>query len=368
MSADGRPPPVRHDDATTPHLWRVGRGAWAIVGIAAAFAVVGWAASHLMLVIVPVVLALFPATLLVPLSNWLKRRGLPDALAALLALLGGIALIGLVIGLMVPLVAAELPQLIEAARQGFETVEQFLADSPFGFDVGAISASGLMEAAQDQLGNLGGVAGPAAVTAATAAVETIAGLLLILVVLFFFLKDGRRLGEGLLTAVPEHQQPRFREIGARAWATLGAYFRGQLLIALTDAVAIGVGLALLGVPLVLPLSVLIFFGGLFPVVGALTTGILAILVALADGGLTAGLIATGLVIGVQQLEGNVLEPLILSQAVHLHPLVIVLAIAAGAVVLGILGAFLAVPVAAVIGRTVAYLRAESRLPERGGAT
>ena len=365
MSADAGPPPVtRRDDTKTPGLWRAGRSAWAIVGIAAAFAVAGWVASHLTLVIVPVLLALFPATLLVPVSNWLKRRGLPDALAALLALLGGIALIGLVIGLMVPLVAAELPQLVETARQGFGTLEQFLAEGPFGLDLGGVS--GLMEAAQNQLGNLSGVAGPA-MNAATAAIETIAGLLLMLVVLFFFLKDGPRLGNGVLSVTPEHRRGTFRQIGGRAWGTLGAYFRGQLLIALVDAVAIGIGLALLGVPLVLPLSVLIFFGGLFPIVGALTTGVLAIMVALADGGLTAGLIVTALVVGVQQLEGNVLEPLILSQAVHLHPIVVVLAIAAGAVVLGILGAFLAVPVAAVIARTVAYLRSASEFPAPDGA-
>ena len=352
------------EPSTNPTLLRFGRASWAIVGIVAVVAILAWVASHVTVVLVPVVLALFPATLLAPVAKLLKRAGLPDALAAILSLVGGIALIALVIGLMVPLVMGELPQLTQTAQEGFAAVEQFLASQPFGLDLGGVT--GLVERARNQLGNVGTVAGPA-MNAATAAIETVTGLVLMLVVLFFFLKDGPRLGNGLLSVMPERQRPRFRAIGGRAWRTLGAYFRGQLTIALVDAVAIGIGLVILGVPLALPLSVLIFFGGLFPIVGALATGVLAILVALADGGLTAGLIVAALVIGVQQLEGNVLEPLILSQAVHLHPLVVVLALAAGAVTFGILGAFLAVPVAAVIARTIAYLRDEHHQGRTGAS-
>ena len=364
MNASPPPVPARDEPPSTRRLWHAGRSGWAIIGIAAAVAVVAWVASHLTVVIVPVVLALFPATLLVPIANWMKHRGVPDALAALLSLVGGLALIGLVIGLMVPLVAAELPQLVEAAGQGVSQVEDFVANLPFAPDLSG-GVSGLMERAREQLGNVSGLAGPA-VSAATLAIETVTGLFLLLLVLFFFLKDGPRLGNGLVSVMPQHQRGRARAIGARAWETLGRYFRGQLLIALVDALAIGIGLVVLGVPLALPLSVLIFFGGLFPIIGALATGILAILVALADGGFTAGLIVTALVIGVQQLEGNVLEPLILSQAVHLHPLVVILVIAAGAVTFGILGAFLAVPLAAVVARAVSYLREES--PEAGTAS
>jgi putative heme transporter len=179
---------------------------------------------------------------------------------------------------------------------------------------------------------------------------------LMLVTLFFFLKDGQRLTDGVISTAPPRHRRRLTEVAQRAWDTVGSYFRGQLLVALVDAVFIGIGLLILGVPLALPLAVLIFFGGLFPIVGAVTTGALAVLVALADAGPVTALIVLGLVLLVQQLESNVLEPLILGHVISLHPLVILLAITTGAVTLGILGAFLAVPVTATIARIIDYVR------------
>jgi putative heme transporter len=322
-----------------------GRVGWAVIGVAGAVVVVGFVIGRLSLVVVPVVLALFPATLLVPVANRLKRR-LPDALAASITLLAGFVAIGLVVGLMVPLVAAELPRLADTASEGVAEVARFLDEGPFGLDLGG--ATGLIERAREQLGDLGELAGPA-LEAASAALEFVVATVLLLVVLFFYLKDGERIGRGLLAVVPRHLRPRLRRVGEQAWQTLGAYFRGQLLIALVDAVAIGLGLALLRVPLALPLAVLVFFGGLFPIVGAITAGALAVLVALAHGGLVLGLVVLALIVAVQQLEGNVLEPLILSQVVKLPALVVVLAVTAGAITFGILGAFLAVPVTAIAG-------------------
>ena len=145
----------------------------------------------------------------------------------------------------------------------------------------------------------------------------------------------------------------------RAWTTLGAYFRGQLLVALVDALAIGVALLVLGVPLALPLAVLIFFGGLFPIVGAVVTGALAVLVAMADAGLTMGLIVLGIVLAVQQLESNVLAPLVLGKATALHPLGVLTSLTAGGILLGVLGAFIAVPIAASLVRAIGYLRDRS---------
>jgi putative heme transporter len=339
-------------DGPLGRLLAAGRVGWAILGVAGAVVVIGLVVGRLSLVVVPVVLALFPATLLVPLANRLRRR-LPDALAASITLLAGLAVIGLIIGLMVPLVAAELPRLADTAGEGAAEVARFLDEGPFGLDLGGVA--GLLERAREQLGDLGELAGPA-LDAATAAFEIVVASVLLLVVLFFYLKDGGRIGRGLLTVAPPHLRPRLRQIGEQAWQTLGAFFRGQLLIALVDAVAIGIGLALLRVPLALPLAVLIFFGGLFPIVGAVTAGALAVLVALAHGGLVLGLAVLALIVAVQQLEGNVLEPLILSQVVKLHPLIVVLAVTAGAITFGVLGAFLAVPVAAVAGHVARILR------------
>lgn len=347
-------------DGSIQRLLAAGRVGWAIIGVTGAIVVVAIVLGGLSLVVVPVVLAAFPATLMTPMANRLKRH-LPDALAASVTLVAGLAAIGLLIGLMVPLVAAELPRLADTAGEGVAEVIGFLDEGPFGLDLGG--AAGLVDRVREHLGDLGDLAGPA-LDVATAAFEIVVATVLLLVVLFFYLKDGDRIGRGLLVVFPPRLQPRLRRVGEQAWQTLGAFFRGQLLIALVDAVAIGVGLALLRVPLALPLGVLIFFGGLFPIVGAVTAGTLAVLVALAHGGLVLGLVVLALIVAVQQLEGNVLEPLILSQVVKLHPLIVVLAVTAGAITFGVLGAFLAVPVAAVAGHVARTVRDDPDAPRR----
>jgi putative heme transporter len=349
---DSRTDIDRVDGRATRRLWRAGRTGWALVGLVAALAVVGYVASLLSLLVVPVILALFPATLLVPVATWLRKRGVPAALAALGTILAGILLLFAVVGVLVPIVASEVPELVEAAGEGIGELQETL-EQDFGVTVGGVSE--LMEQAQDAAPEVGEIAGQA-LGAAVVAFETFAGVLLLLVALFFYLKDGRRLTNGVLSLVPERLRPHGDALAGRFWNTLGGYFRGQLLVAFVDAVLIGVGLVILGVPLALPLAVLIFFGGLFPVVGAVATGALAVLVALADQGLVIGLIVLALVLIVQQLESNVLEPVILGRTVHLHPLLVLLSITAGALLLGVLGAFLAVPAAAVAAEAVAYVR------------
>ena len=336
-------------------LWQAGRTSWSVAGILLLVAVVGLVLSQVSLVVIPLLLALFPATLLIPVERFLERRGAPSALASIVSILGAIMLVLGTLAIITTLVVMQLPELAESANEGLQQVEGFLEDDPFG--IGLTGVAGIVDAVGDQLGDVGELA-PQALEAAVGAFEFVAGLLILLVVLFFYLKDGRRLPEGVLSLVPSRFRGRTRAIGRRAWSTIGAYFRGQLLVALVDAVVIGIGLLVLGVPLAVPLAVLIFFGGLFPIVGAVTTGGLAILVALADAGLTAGLIVLGLILVVQQLESNILQPLILGHAIRLHPLVVLLAITTGAITLGILGAFLAVPVAAVIADAVDELRSD----------
>ena len=349
--------PRSTDHAGEPRgLWRLrraGHASWALVGVLALLVAVGYLASLLSLVVVPLVLALFPATLLAPVAGWLRRRGVPAALAALAAILAALLLFGAVIGAMVPLVAAEAPALTESAAEGVAELEAWLEDEPFGLEVGGLNE--LLAAAQDQLGEVGELA-PQLLDAATTAFETVAGLVLMFVVLFFYLKDGRRLHEGVVSVLPAGVRDRARGATERAWVTVGSYLRGLLLVASVDAVLIGAGLLALGVPLALPLAVLIFFGGLFPIVGAIVTGALAVLVAFADGGLWIGLGVLAIVVAVQQLESNVLQPVIQSRTVDLHPLIVVLSITAGGILLNIVGAFLAVPLAAIVAGTLRYLR------------
>jgi putative heme transporter len=334
-------------------LWKLGRTAWALVGVALVLALLGYAASALVIVVVPVILALFPATLLAPVADLLRRIGLPSALAALVALLFGLGVFFGILAGAIALVIAQAPELLESAAEGVGEIEAWLEDDPLG--IGVEGFADAAEFLQEQLGEVGDLAGQAG-TAAVLAFEVVAGVLLMFVVLFFYLKDGRRLRDAIVTTVPAHRQPIVREGLDRSWATLSSYLQGQLLVALVDAIFIGVGLLILGVPLALPLAILVLFGGLFPIVGAVATGALAVLVALADGGLTTGLIVLGIVLLVQQLESNVLEPLILGRTIHLHPLVVLAAIAAGATVLGVLGAFLAVPVAAITALIVDLVR------------
>lgn len=344
---------------------RFGRMAWATLGVLALVVVAGVVLRELALVVVPLLLALFPATLLVPAARWLERWRIPRTLAAIVTLLGGLILFFGVAAGTVTLVVAQLPDILDSAGEGIDGVEELVGRVVPGFEIPAVDEIRGMILDRIETSDEGtGDFATQALSMAMGAVEVVAGMLLVLVVLFFYLKSGRALAEGLAGFVAPGSRERIMPLAEEAWETLGAYFRGQLLVALVDAVFIGIGLVLLGVPLALPLAALVFFGGLFPIVGALATGVLAILVAFSHGGIGIALAVTGLVLAVQQLEGNVLEPLILSQVLDLNPLVIILSITLGAIVLGVLGAFLAVPTAAIGKRLIVRLR-EATFDEGG---
>ena len=341
------PPPLTH----RPFI-RVGAYAWAFFGMVLALATVAAALGVLTVVWVPLLLAMFPAALLAPVNHRLRRLGLPRLVAALLTLLAFVGALALVVSVLVPVVAAELPELSESLRSGIADLRTFAERS--GLDVSPRRVDEMIQQGRDAA--LSGLRGSAA-EIVTAVAEGVTGFLLLLLALFFYLKDGDRIGAWLRGLFPEGARADAEIIGDQTWWTLGAYFRGQLFIALVDAIFIGVGIALLGVPLALPLAVLVFFGGLFPIIGAFLSGGVAVLVALADGGPVIALAALAVVVGVQQLESNILEPVVLSRAVHLHPLAVIVALATGGVLLGVLGAFLAVPVAASGARAVGHLRA-----------
>ena len=361
-AAAGEPTPRAGDEGGGRSGWsealgqpliRVGLYAWALSGIVLVVVGLLFVVSQLRLVVVPLLLALFPAALLTPVTTWLRRRGLPRALAALIALLGSLAALAFVTQFIIVRAIEETPRLIESVRQGWEDLQAFIETAPFGLDPGWVYDN--IAAAQEQIVEVD-VVRTGVLGAATAVAEIIAMLVLLLVVLFFFLKDGDRIAVWLRDLFPRRVRDDVGAVGLRAWSTIAAYIRGQLLVALVDGVFIGVGLAILGVPLALPLGVLVFFGGLFPIVGAVVTGALAVLVALADGGPIIALIALGLVVAVQQLESNVLAPMVLGKATALHPLAVLTSLTAGALVLGVLGAFIAVPIAASLTRAVGYLR------------
>ena len=327
---------------------------WSLVGLA----ILGWvglkALDSVQLAVVPLVLALFPTAVLAPVCDRLRRR-LPPAAAAGITLAGSIALLGGTLWLLGWLLLDEVPAVADALEDAYADVATFVADR---FDVAIPDIDDALDQAQDWAS--GQELGQAGRSFAFATLEVASSLLLVLVDMFFYLKDRGRMFRFAVELAPAPLRQHVAEVGRRVWDTLGGYFRGQLLVAAVDAFFIGLGLVLLGVPLALPLAVLVFFGGLFPIVGAFTAGALAVLVALADGGLATAVAVLALNVVVQQVEGNLLEPLVVGRATKLHPLAVLAALTAGAVTLGILGAFLAVPIAASIARAVGYVLEQRR--------
>ncbi|MFP3906329.1 MAG: AI-2E family transporter [Acidimicrobiales bacterium] len=331
-------------------LARAGVFAWSVIGLLILLLALLKFVDIFSLVIVPLVIALLPAALLSPLSEWGKARGLPPALVAavlVLTFLFGLVALLVAIGW---LIANELTDLTATLEAAYGDITDWLETR---FEVTIPEVDELLESVEQWAMELD-VSGSAQ-QVASMTIEALSGILLALIALFFYLKDGDRLAQFALDITPARLRGDMSEIGRRVWATLGGYFRGQIVVAAADALFIGIGLVLLDVPLAMPLAILVFIGGLFPIVGAFTAGGVAVLIALADGGIGLALAVLVLNVAVQQAEGNLLEPVIVGRATKLHPLAVLAALTAGAVTLGILGAFLAVPVLASVVRVVGYV-------------
>ena len=344
-------------DTATQYTWR---GLLLIVGLAAVLFVL----TRLYLVTLPIIIALILATLCVPPARKLERRGVPRLLAAIIVVLGGIGSLVGIIALMTPAFVNQIQQLVPTVVEGVETTLVWIEEGPIGYDRDQVEdfVQQGMEALEDSAAAIAAQVG----TIALAVGQGLTALVLALVLLFFFVKDGSQLVGWFIDRTPEPHRNTIRAVGARAWVALSGFVRGTAFVALVDAIGIGIGLAIVGVPLVLPLAVLVFFGGFIPVIGATVTGILAVLVALASEGLVAALIVAAIVLAVQQFESNVLQPTIMRRAVALHPVVILGVLTAGAVLIGLVGAFLAVPVTAVAAAVGNELRLRSDIARRGG--
>lgn len=303
---------------------------------------------RLYLVTLPVIIALILATLCVGPARWMERHGIPRMLAAVIVVIGGLAAISGLFAALAPQFSEQVQELGPTIQDATETLLGFL-ETNFGWDRAEV-----MDMLNDGLATLSEQSGQIAsqvVSGAAIAVQALTALSLAVVLLFFFVKDGQQIVDWMIQRVPAAHEDTMRAIGRRAWGALAGFVRGTAAIALIDAVGIGIGLAIVGVPLVLPLSVLIFIGAFIPVIGAAVTGLLAVLVGLATAepgtAVQTALIVLAIIIGVQQIESNVLQPVIMRRAVSLHPVVVLGALTAGAALIGIIGAFLAVPVAAV---------------------
>jgi predicted PurR-regulated permease PerM len=295
------------------------------------------------LVVLPVLIAFILSAALRPVVTWLRRHRFSAALATWTTLLSGILIFGGLVTLIVFIVRGQWPELARSAGRGIDELQAFVASGPIPVSQEQVDAirSGITDFVSSSQFGTGALAGVSAVT------ETLTGAVLVGIILFFFLKDGDLIWSFLQRPFHGESLARLTRIGAVAPRVLGSYVRGTVVIALADAVLIGTGLAILQVPLALPLAVIIFLTAFIPLIGATVAGILAALVALVANGWIVALIVVAIVIVVNQLEGDLLNPLVMSQSLKLHPLVILFALTVGTILGGIAGAVLAVPLAAV---------------------
>ena len=308
-------------------------------------ALLALAAQRMLLVVLPFIIAVLLTTLLSPLARSLEaRRVRPGLAAALTVVLAFLVFAGLW-ALIIPSAVGQGDELAARVQEGLGRVTDTL--QPIGLnsrDLDRAVDQGVSAARKEAL--------PAAMLAA----QWAGAIVLIVVLTFFLVKDGRRIWTWFLELFREDRQPGLDEVGARAWGALATYVRGVVLVATIDAVFIGAGLLVVGVPMALPLIVLTFLAAFFPIVGATVAGAAAVLVALVSNGVAGALIILAVILVVQQLEGNVFYPVVVGRRLQLHPVAILLALTTGGVLAGVAGAFLAVPLAAVVSAVLDYVR------------
>ncbi|GAJ79572.1 hypothetical protein NBRGN_015_00740 [Nocardia brasiliensis NBRC 14402] len=333
-------------------LW-LAKWALCIVAIAAGSWVLLYLIGKLWVVILPVALAIVVATVLWPPTRWLVEHGLKPGLAATITVVGFIAALAGVVALIVPSVVDQAPELADKSTAGVNKVRDWLQGPPLRIRDEQLSSA--VDAIVSRLQSSAEQIATGVFTGVSTATSALITLFLVLVLAFFFVKDGPRLLPWLHAVLGSRSGRHVEEVLNRVWVTLGGFIRTQALVSLIDAVFIGAGLVILGVPLALVLAVITFIGGFVPIVGAFVAGALAVLVALVGNGLTTALIVLAIVLAVQQLEGNVLQPVLQSRSMQLHAVVVLLAVTAGGSLYGIVGAFLAVPVAAIVAVVVRYI-------------
>lgn len=344
-----------------PHLLAVAAAyAWRILVILGAASAALYLLVVLRLVVIPIFVALLISTVLVPVARRLSDRGVPRLLATWITVLGGL---GLVVGslyLAIPQFAEHFEGLGRDARSGLEEVIAWLVQGPLDLERQDIDR--YLDQISEHLGEQRQALISGAFRGAYVMLEIVIGAFLSIVLTFFFLKDGDHIARSVISLLPERHRDDARQVADKSWAALGAYVRGTALVGVVNALAISITLLLLGVPLVVPLAMITFVGAFFPLVGGVVAGSLAALIALVTEGWVAASIVALVTVIVQQVEGDVLQPIVLGRAVKLHPLVVLLSLTAGAIVAGIAGAFLAVPLAAVAAVLVAHVRATDDAP------
>ena len=349
---DGSQPPGRTDLIGRGLVW-LSRWSLRLLLVSAAAVLLVVLIGKVWVIVLPLFLALLLKTVLEPPVDWLRRRGVPGALAASLVLLAFVALFVGVVAAVAPSVALQVSELADGVSGGLQRIQDWVAGPPLNLSDAQFAAA--VDSMQERLSGNASTIASRVFTGLGAASSALVTTVLVLVLTFFMLKDGAKFLPWLDAVVGRTAGRHLTLVLRRCYGTLGSFIRTQLLVSFIDAFFIGIGLVVIGVPLALPLTVLTFFGGFVPIVGALFAGGVAVLVTLVANGLTSALLVLGLIVLVQQLEGNVLSPMLQGRSLNLHPAVVILAVTAGGTLFGIVGAFLAVPLVAVLAQALRYL-------------
>ena len=356
----GAPVPTSTDRPRPGRGTAIGEGVtwaahWSLLVLLVAGGAVGlWLLiGSLWSIVLPVLLAVVLATVLWPPTRWLVRRRVPPALAATSVLLAGMAVLAGLVTLISVSVAGSVPAITQSATSGIQAIQLWLSGPPLNLAQSQLDA--VLQQLTAQLQASLTAISSSVVAALSGVASGVLTALLMLVLTFLFIKDGPRFLPWLRAVAGDGAGGHVAEVLTRVWKTVGDFIRTQAAVSLVDSVLIGIGLLIVGVPLAVPLAVLTFLGGFIPIVGALVGGTVAVLVALVSNGIVAAIVVLVIVVAVQMVDGNVLQPMLQSRSLGLHAAVILLAVAGGSTLYGIGGAFLAVPVVAAGAVLVRYL-------------
>lgn len=345
-------------------LRRASAYSWRFLVVAALAGAFLWLVGQLLIVVIPMAVAVLVTRALAPVTSAMQRRGIPRGIAAFISIAAVVIAVGALLAGVGAAVAAEFDDLAVTVGQGIDEVEQWLVqDAPF--DVDRDEVEQVRERLADRAGSIVSSGGTMTGSAVLLA-EFVSGMLLAVIVSFFLLKDFDEICDAAVATAPSRHRQRVRLLGRRAWSTLGAYLRGVAVLGTVEALIIGVTVWLVGGELVAAVAALTLLGAFVPIIGAIVAGAVAVLVTLATTGLSAAAIVLVVAIVVQQLDNDLLAPVIYGKSFNLHPLVILLSVAAGTALFGIIGAVFAVPTTAVALNLAAEWRSfEGEMPSSG---
>src|SRR5690625_3333194 len=339
---------------------------WRVLIIAAGIGGLLWVMGLFKTIVVPVLVALLLTVLLRPISQFMVRKGrLPNTLATAITVLGLIAVVAGLLAVAGREIVTGVGELWGKAQAGFEETLRWLAEGPLQLSTDDLEK--YLDQITETLGNNTSTIVSGAMSATTTIGHVLAGALITLFCLFFFVLEGDRIWHWCVNVFPKRGQERVHQAALRGWITLRGYARMQIIVAAVDGLGIGIGAAILGVPLAIPLGILVFVVSFIPIVGAELTRAVAVLVALVDQGTVIALIMLGVVLGVQQIEGHVLHPFLMRRAGSLHPAAVLLAVASGTLATRLIGALFAVPLVALLNTVFRYLFGTDPFPDLADA-